>query len=177
ADLSSLGQVSLHRGDLDAAATYLQESLSIVREMQDRHGEGVVLSSLGQVALLRRDLDAATTAFQQSLPLLHETHDRQGEGAVLSGLALIAESRDDLAAAERFHRESLQRNSEAHEAGDIATSLEVLGTFLLTHQRGHAGEGCELLAMAATRWRDLGRTDNARRASEEALRLGCHPQQ
>jgi hypothetical protein len=129
------------------------------------------------VALLRRDLDAATTAFQQSLPLLRETRDSQGEGAVLFGLALVEESRGDLTNAERFHRESLQRNSESHEAGDIATSLEALGKFLLTHHQGRVGEGCELLAMAEARWRDLGLLDNARRASDEALRLGCHPQQ
>ena len=60
------------RGRPDAAQTYYEQALPILREVQNRRGEGLVLFQLAQIAAAHNEFDRAETLHRESLAIARE---------------------------------------------------------------------------------------------------------
>jgi tetratricopeptide (TPR) repeat protein len=119
-------------GQTARAIEYHEKALAIMREVGDRHGEGITLGNLG---LSYSDLGQTSRAieyYEQALAISREVGDRRREGYALFRLA-------QLAIDEGRHEEAIRQATEAvrigEETGDpmiISAGNETLALVRLT---------------------------------------------
>jgi DNA-binding CsgD family transcriptional regulator len=85
--LRQLAIIAYLQGDLDRAATLLEESLIHWQQVRAAHGPHWALCELGHVLLNRHDTGRAMGCFAESLELSRSTGDRRGIIRCLEGLA------------------------------------------------------------------------------------------
>jgi tetratricopeptide (TPR) repeat protein len=132
------GDILYAVGRLPEAEAVYKPNLIILRELEDRQGEGVVLSSLGQIAKQRGRLEEAEQYFLQSLAIAREAQNRQGEGVVLSSLGDIAQQRGRLEEAEEHFQQALVIAREVQDRRGEGANLTSLGQ--IAQQRGRLEE-------------------------------------
>ncbi len=131
--LLGAGTLAWRQGDLAAAATRLEESLALARELgADRVAAGA-LHYLGIVVSHGGDLARAQALNEESLALRRTLGDRRGMAAALNSLGELARRRDDLAQAEKFYSEGLELYRAVgytyghavvlHNLGEVALAL------------------------------------------------------
>ena len=76
--LGSLGNINLHKKDLDKAWENYNQSLGFMAELGDVLGEARGYSNLGNVRLLQENYDDARVQFENSLELMEQLEDRPG---------------------------------------------------------------------------------------------------
>jgi len=89
-----LGAVALQRGELTAAATWLEQGLALRTRMGLRRVGGYGITLLGQVAYRQGDLSRSTTLAAQSLTIHRDNGSREGVVASLELLASISAARE-----------------------------------------------------------------------------------
>ena len=104
--LGELARLSLWTDDLDAAKTYLNEALPLVRELDDRPALMFVLRQMGNLNV--NEPDRAESYFSESVSLARELGDRGAEAAALNGLAITHDLRNDFEESMERYRESLE---------------------------------------------------------------------
>ncbi|MCW3099654.1 MAG: adenylate/guanylate cyclase protein, partial [Chthonomonadaceae bacterium] len=125
--LNGAGALACYQGDYASARGYLEESLTIEREIGDRQGIAVSLNNLGAVAHNQGDYASARGYYEESLTIYREVGDRQGIAHVLGNLGLEADIQGDYASARGYHDESLTIQREIGNRQGIAMSLNNLG--------------------------------------------------
>ena len=78
------------------AERYFNESLTIMKQLGDRQGEGIALFNIGNTNLYRNKLDIAGKQFEQSLRIARTVNDYEGASDALIQLAAIAEQHQDI---------------------------------------------------------------------------------
>jgi tetratricopeptide (TPR) repeat protein len=68
----------------EQAITYLEQALTVMREVENRQGEGTVLNNLGLAYGHLRQHEQASAALEQALEIHRHVRDRAGEGTVLN---------------------------------------------------------------------------------------------
>jgi non-specific serine/threonine protein kinase len=105
--LSFAGYLSIYADDLERGATFLEESLALYRNLEDKSGIAWQLGWLGWVSIAQGDLSRAKTFAMQALDLQKELSDNLGAAVALVSLGEAEYLQGDFAKAEMVFEESL----------------------------------------------------------------------
>ena len=114
------------QGDLARADTYLAESLSMFKELDDQEGFATAGVLRGQLALCRGDTTKARLLFEESLQLYKKMGSPQGATYALHHLARAVAEQGDIELASAYYSEGLSIASELNIKEEIAGCLEGL---------------------------------------------------
>lgn len=125
--LLAAGILAREQGDFDHAATHLEGSLAIRRELQDRPGSAQTLNVLGLLASDRGDYVRAAGYYEEGLALYRELGDTLGIANILNNLGIAAREQGDFARAAELYTESLPLLRAIGEKRGVANALHNLG--------------------------------------------------
>ncbi|MCA1725630.1 MAG: tetratricopeptide repeat protein [Thermomicrobia bacterium] len=131
--LHGVATLALRQGDIPAALTYAEESLTRYREMDDTGGMAAALNILGNAAFERNDYADALAHHTASLALRRAIGDRLGISQTLHNLGRTARFQGEYERASSYYRESEALDREMGRLEGLAT---VLGN------RGHMARDC-----------------------------------
>ncbi|GAA2828412.1 ATP-binding protein [Kribbella solani] len=132
AALNHLGNIARIRGDLRAARTLCEQSLSMWRAAEAPGAAARALIDLAVISLSHGDVPAADEAVDFALPLL-EAHGADQNVRALAGL--IAFRRGDHREAERICRSAVAASVEQGTHPETPFALEALALVLSGHRR------------------------------------------
>jgi tetratricopeptide (TPR) repeat protein len=118
---------SYQRGDFTRGKLYLEQSLRISRELDDRQGEGETLNLLGGFHRENGDYAEAQAYYEQTLRIAQEIGDRRVEGFAVGNLGMLARERGDYAQASRYNEQSLRILRETGDRLYGGFAVEQLG--------------------------------------------------
>ncbi len=189
ADLEWIGNLQQAQAKNDDAATSYQQALAIFKEQNDGSGQADVLSAIGDLDDLVGKPDDAMTADKQALDLYRATGDKRGEAEVLRGIAILVANGGDYAAALPYLQQSLDSARASGDQYGVASSLELIGTVNQTighddialkdyalalpifQAIGSGSQQAHVLNDMAFSYRNLGRSADEERSSQQALQL------
>jgi predicted ATPase/serine/threonine protein kinase len=122
-----LGALSTTQGDFAAAGAFLEQSLSLYKQLDDRWGIAASLNALGISARDRGDYPAALTYFQRSLACWRTLSDRLSTARCLSNLANVAKTYRDYSRAQLALREATEIFQEVGDPSGAAWSINQQG--------------------------------------------------
>jgi tetratricopeptide (TPR) repeat protein len=126
--LYSLGMADFLDENLERAASYFHECLSLLRRTGEKGLLGNTLLRLGQIGLAQEMDSTEVVAFlTECLPLLRESGDRPALLEALSTLGSVAQFNQEVERAEMLFRECLPMAREMNNQPIIARALAVLG--------------------------------------------------
>jgi tetratricopeptide (TPR) repeat protein len=184
-----LGAIATAQGDFAAAQHFLENSLSLYKEMNDDWGVAVSLNALAVSARDRGDYSSAEYIFEQSLDCWRKLSDSLGTARCLHNLANVLKVRGHYSQAQTALGEAtsifeeLDDHSGAawsiNQQGDIAREKGDLGAALNLYQRAlaafrGAGDGwgaARSLTDLAYTYRDQGNYVSAQAACRDAVRI------
>jgi non-specific serine/threonine protein kinase len=105
----------------------LEQSLALMRELDDRSGIARALLNYGILLEQLGDYDAARATHAECLVILRELGDRRRIGLSLNNLGEVTAFQGDYATARDLHDEALAINRELGDPGNIAATLAALG--------------------------------------------------
>lgn len=105
--LNRLGWLARERGDVTTARALLEQSLSILRELDDKLGISWTTLTLGEVLNMQGDLKNARIMLEEGLTLARQQNEGQAIGWALSHLGYNALLRNEFDEAEIFYKESV----------------------------------------------------------------------
>ena len=117
------GQASFFMGRFAEANSFLEESLSIAREVGDTGRAAMVLEELGSVASGQGDLLTARMYLEQALVLAGELDDKRALAAANNALAQLCRMEGDLDKAEGLYEQALALIRGMGDRESIAISL------------------------------------------------------
>jgi predicted ATPase len=135
--LDHAGMLARYQGDLKRAQDLIAESLSLRRELGERHGVADSLSNLGFVVLHQGDFTQARQLYSEALVIHRELDNQQGIADSLSHLALMAFYEGDYESAQAMDEASLVIWRRLGDQQGIAWALHRLGNVKL-HQGEYA---------------------------------------
>src|SRR5258708_1428439 len=103
--LNRLGGSARERGNTTTARTWLEQSLSIYRQLDDKLGLAWTTVTLGEVLNMQGDLKSAKTMLEEGLSLARSQNEGQAIGWTLSHLGLNAFLRGEFKEANKFYSE------------------------------------------------------------------------
>jgi predicted ATPase/transcriptional regulator with XRE-family HTH domain len=115
--------------DLPEAKILLNESLSIFRELEDKHGIAWVLNHLAHVALAQNELELAAETVQESLSLFRELGADSNIAWNLLNLGDIVRAQGNETQANVYYAESLELFHKISDHRGMAWALDHLGSF------------------------------------------------
>ncbi len=152
--LNGVGVLARNQSDYGRAQAWLEESLSLHRELGGKGGAADVLVNLGTVALDRGDYPRSTAFFDESLTLRRGLGDRWGIALALNNLGVVARARGNLAEAASLGEESLGLFRELEDAGGIAMVLSNLGK--VAEEEGAYAEAAAFYGESLALYREVG---------------------
>jgi predicted ATPase/DNA-binding CsgD family transcriptional regulator len=115
--LDGAGWIALFQGEYDAAKMFLEEALTLFRELEDREGIASSLANLGFVAMLgQRDDVPVPVLLEEARGLRPTLRDHRTVAYLLLLEGVVALGRGDLALGMELHEESL---TLLREVGDV----------------------------------------------------------
>jgi predicted ATPase/class 3 adenylate cyclase len=175
--LNGLGTIAHEQGDYAAARSWLEESLTIWREIGDKRGVATLLNNLGWVGWHQGDYTAARTLSEEALALHRDIGDARGIALALNNLGWVATSQGDYPRACSLHQESLGLRRGLGDKRGIAFAMTNLAEAV--HQQGDYGRARMLLEEALTHLREVGDKQliaNAGRVRAQAAHDQCDDQ-
>ncbi|PXF56864.1 MAG: hypothetical protein C4B59_16235 [Candidatus Methanogaster sp.] len=188
--LSSLGDLYLQIGLYEKSIDCSEKALEIVREIEDRRGEGTVLGSLGNVYSALRQDEKAIEYYEDAIAIAREIKDRRGEGAWLGSLGIVySDHGQDEKAIEYYEsaiaiaREIGNRRGEEvwlgslgityHDLGQIERAIECYESALVISRdiEDKINEGTWLVGLGNV-YSTLGQVEKAIEYYENALTIG-----
>ena len=121
--LHTAGQVCVLTNRNEEAKPYLEESLSIAREIQDGVRAAMVLEELGSVAEAQGDLVSARDYFEQALVLAEQQGNARALAAASNQLAQLCRMEGDLDTAEALYERVLDLSRNIADRESIAVAL------------------------------------------------------
>jgi len=131
--LNAAGVLARLQGDYEAARMLHEESLTLLRELEDKEGIAAALNNLGNVASELGDHRSAMALYAESLAILRQLGDKVRIAMALGNLGVMACDQEDYPSARRLQEEGLSLFRELGHKHGIATSLGNLG-LLASHQ-------------------------------------------
>lgn len=135
------GRVGYHhmdRIDLDAAARFLERSLALARELNDRRGIGWSLLGQAVVAWKQRRSRDAIALSEQALEAFRQVGDRSGITNILESLARACRYAGDFARAQAVAADALAAAQDTGEPAAISAALHIQGMLAVD-----AGDGAQ----------------------------------
>ncbi len=146
--LHTAGQLGSLMGQYGEAREYLEESLSIARELGDTRRVGTVLDELGAVFAGQGDLTAAKGHIQEALAIARELGNKRELMAALNALAQIHRMQAELDNAEPLYEQMLALARELEDSENIAIGLLNLAMVAIARDAGENARKCLLEALA-----------------------------
>jgi predicted ATPase len=122
------GGLALYRGDYNAARPWIEESLVLSREMNDRKGVARSLSGLGVVATYQNDYPAARAFTEEGLALYRELGEKRGMAVSLYNLGFLALHQKETGDALQYFEQALPLFGESGDKVYIALTLGAMAT-------------------------------------------------
>lgn len=122
-----LGALSTAQGDFPAAERFLEQSLSLYEQLDDRWGIAASLNALGVSARDRGDYPGAQRNFERSLECWRTLPDRLATARCLHNLANVAKVRGDFSRAQMALREATDIFQEVGDPSGAAWSINQQG--------------------------------------------------
>ena len=132
--LNGAGFLNWAWGDWQQAQSLLHESLTLFRELRDRHGVAWVLNHLGHVALAQNELALAYTLVHESLASFRELGADWNIAWDLLNLGDIVRAQGDEPQAIAHYREGLELFRRVGDYRGTAWTLDHLGRLAYNHQ-------------------------------------------
>jgi predicted ATPase/class 3 adenylate cyclase len=126
-----LGVLRDVRGETEAAAALLEQSLGVFREHGDTVRMADALNSLGVIELGRGNLDRARALLEESIAARRALGDEARTASALSNLGLVAFRQGDVAMAEQQFAECLALDRAHGNEWGVAADLANLATVTL----------------------------------------------
>jgi len=152
--LNGAGVLARKQGDFGRAAALLEESLAVLRRLEDKPGIASVLSNLGLMKSNQGNYGRAAALLEESLAVRRELGDTWGSAASLNNLGTVAAYQRDYERAARLFEESLALRRDVGDIGGIAVALTNLGS--VAHEQGDDARARVLIEEALTLKRGLG---------------------
>ena len=130
--LLGAGWLAWAEGDYEAACLRTEESLSMVREAQDKRLIGRAEALLGFVQMSQGNTTAARPLFEESRTLFKDVGDVWSEAMALYYLGSLAYRSSDPAAAHAYYEESVRLFQEQRDVLDTALVLSALAVVVST---------------------------------------------
>ena len=146
--LHAAGQVGFLMGRYAEAQRFLEESLSIAREIGDMGRAAMVLEELGSVATGQGDRVTARSYFEQALVLAQEQGDERALAAAYNALAQLCRMEGDLDTAEKLYEKMLALSRRLEDRETIAVGLLNLSMVSIDRALGDRATGLLLEALA-----------------------------
>ncbi len=124
--LRGAGVLAYAQADYEQAVSSLEASVTLYRELEDKHNLASALGNLGVVINVTGDYERARAAHEESLGLSREVGSRRGIALSVSNLGEVAYLQGDYEAARRYWEEALQLGREARDL-NFGVSLNNLG--------------------------------------------------
>jgi non-specific serine/threonine protein kinase len=121
--LHAAGQVESFMGRYQEAHRYLEQSLSIAKEINDKERAAIVLDELGMVCMGQGELVTARRYLEEALQLAVELEKKRAVASVLNALAQLDRVECSLDAAEQRYEQVLSLTRELEDQEPIAISL------------------------------------------------------
>jgi tetratricopeptide (TPR) repeat protein len=141
-----LGMSATAQGDYALARSYLEQSLKIWRELDERTYVAWSCVFRGEVAMLQGDTSDAQELYLQSIPLLRQAQDYPFLAIPLRRLGQLAMFQGDYLKATAFIKESLQHNWAVHDYRGTGTCLAAFAALSLA--QGKTERAIKLLGAA-----------------------------
>lgn len=125
--LKGAGALAIHHGEYPAAHRYYEESLVLLRELNDKPNIASVLSNLGIVVQHEGDYAHARELGEEGLAIRRELGDRWGIAASLGNLGMVAGLERDYGRAAALYEECLGLYRQLGEKNFAALTLNNLG--------------------------------------------------
>lgn len=166
--LNKAGDLAFLQGEFQQAGVFLEESLALKRQLEDKPGIATVLNSFGNLAVWQRDFNRAAQVVAESLAIRQELNDPAGIAIALRNLGNIYTATGDYQQAAEVYTESLAIAERLNNKLGQATALGSLGkVFLLQEHYEQAGR---LLGESLRLFEELG---DKRRIAITLDLLGC----
>jgi non-specific serine/threonine protein kinase len=150
--LAALGRLLIEQPE--RAQVVLDESVGLLRELEDHRWLAAALGYLGAVARRGGDIDRAQSLYEESLALTHEAGDPWAAAAPLTNLAALIDRQGDLAMARSMYEESLRL---CRDMGTNINTVSVLNSLaLLLVRSNEPDEAAGLIAESLDLCRRLG---------------------
>ena len=159
--LNELGRIACEQGDLDRAATWLYESLSLSGRASDPLCRASASTTLGTVLLRQGDYAHSSRLFEDSLELSHAAGDDSQLAAALNGLGWVALLQGSFGPARDLFERSLSLRRDVGSLWSVAAPLDSLA-----FEAFHRGEHERADHLAAEALRLFGKVGDRRGASE-----------
>jgi len=142
------------QGDYESARAFVEESLDISRELNDKRGVGIALNALATHARDQGDLAGSRSLFEQNLAVWREIDDRVVVARSLSNLANVVKAQHDYALARSLFEECLSIFRELGDRTGMAWSLNYQGD--VAREQGDTAVARALYEEALALFRQLG---------------------
>ena len=149
-----LGALTTFLGDFEAAARFLEQSLSVSQELQDDWGIAIALNALAISARDRGDYIAAQNNFEKSLACWRKVGDRMATARCLHNLATVARSCGDYARARFALHEALEIFARLGDRTGAAWSLNQQGD--VAREQGDLEAARAIYQQALSAFREIG---------------------
>ncbi|MBI2565585.1 MAG: tetratricopeptide repeat protein [Candidatus Schekmanbacteria bacterium] len=90
--LTNLANLATLMGEVPAGARYCEESMAIVRDLDEKRERAEIYNTLGYISYQRGDLDEALRMHHEALQLRRELNDELGVGRSLANLGSVLSS-------------------------------------------------------------------------------------
>jgi len=151
--LRQAGEFRRVEGDLDGARWYLEQALSLQRELSDPAALGEILYVLGVVESAAGRTERAHEAIVESIAIARAAGGRQQLGERLAQLGEITYDQGVPERARPLLEDALRLARETGDSHTIADSLRVLG--MIARDDGHASEARSFLGEAVALQREI----------------------
>jgi predicted ATPase/DNA-binding XRE family transcriptional regulator len=152
--LNGAGALARIQADYEQAQKWLEESLTLRRELGDKKGTADTLINLGTVAFDRGDYPRSAALDDESLSLSRELGDTWGIALALNNLGVTVRAQGDLAEAASLGEESLGLFRELEDRAGIATVLSNLGE--VAEEEGEYGKAAAFYQESLDLYQELG---------------------
>lgn len=166
--LNKAGDLAFLQGEFAQSRVYLEESLALKRQLEDKPGIAAVLNSFGNLAVWQREFGLAVRVVEESLNIRKELNDQAGISATLRNLGNIYTSTGEFRLAAEAYQESLAIAGKLNNKQGQAIGLGSLGKVFL--QQEHYEQAAQLLQESLVLFEELG---DKRRVAITLDLLGC----
>ena len=159
--LYGAGYLAMMQGlarDFTISEGFLNESLTIARQLKEPHLIAIAIYGLGVAARFHGDHERAEKLLEESLNFFRKLGDRVGTYISLYNLAEAATTRGDLERAEVLHEESLTLKRVQNDEWSVANSLMSLAT--IARLRNNYSRAMDLIQESLALFQKIGDTAN-----------------
>jgi tetratricopeptide (TPR) repeat protein len=126
---NQVGKLSAHTNDYNKALSYLEQSLAISRQIDDKEGEGATLANIGNVFYAQGDYETALTHLKQSLAIMQQISNKAGESVTLNNISQIYQAQGDYEMALSYLKQSLAISQKIGDKYGALTLNNIAGIY------------------------------------------------